>query len=86
MILKRKPTSIMPLPTIAMNVKINGSLSTFLRIIISGKESAMTDIINESDVPSEAPFSSNTETIGTIPAALEYNGIPMRVDKGTAYH
>ena len=84
--LKRNPTIIMPLPTIATNVNMRGSLRTFLRMIISGKDKAITDIINANEVPKEAPFSRRTDTMGTIPAALEYKGIPMRVDNGTAYH
>ena len=70
----------------AIKVRIKGILSTLRRIIISGKDSAITDIINARAVPSEAPFSIKTETIGTIPAALEYSGIPIKTDNGTAYH
>ena len=69
----------------AINERISGSFSTFRRIIISGNDKAITDIINASAVPSEAPFSINTETIGTIPAALEYSGIPINTDNGTEY-
>src|SRR5665647_665150 len=56
-----------------MKVNINGSFSTFRRITISGSDNPITDIIKASAVPSEAPFSISTETIGTIPAALEYS-------------
>ena len=37
-------------------------------------------------VPKEAPFSINTETMGIIPAALEYRGMPINIDNGTLYH
>ena len=84
--LNRKPTIIIPQPTIAIKVSIRGNFNTFFKIIISGSDKAITDIINANDVPSEAPFSINTETMGTIPAALEYNGIPINTDNGTAYH
>jgi hypothetical protein len=36
-------------------------------------------------VPSAAPFSISTETMGTIPAAFEYRGIPIKTDSGTEY-
>jgi hypothetical protein len=74
---------MIPVPTIPMKAKINGSFKTFFRIIISGKDNPMTAIIKASDVPSEASFSIKTETMGTILAALEYNGMPMSTDKGT---
>ena len=71
-ILNKYPTIIIPNPTTPINVKINGSFSTLRRIIISGRDKPITDIINARDVPSDAPFSISTDTIGTIPAALEY--------------
>jgi len=77
---------MIPAATMPMNVNINGSLRTLRRIIISGNDSPMTDIIKANAVPSEAPFSIKTETIGIIPAALEYNGMPIKTDKGTEYH
>ena len=76
---------MIPNPTIPMKVNIRGSFNTLRRIIISGRERPMTDIIKASAVPREAPFSIRTETIGTIPAALEYNGIPIRTESGMEY-
>lgn len=69
--LNRNPTIIIPPPTMAIKVRIKGIFNTFRRIIISGNDKAITDIINAKAVPSDAPFSISTETIGTIPAALE---------------
>ena len=69
------------MPTTPMKVKINGSFNTFLRITISGSDKPITAIINARAVPSEAPFSISTETIGTIPAALEYKGIPITMEQ-----
>ena len=83
--LNKNPTIIIPPPTMAINVRIKGIFNTFRRIIISGNDKAITDIINANAVPSEAPFSISTETIGMIPAALEYNGIPINTESGTAY-
>jgi len=68
-----------------MKVRIKGIFNTFRRIIISGNDKAITDIINAKAVPSETPFSISTETMGTIPAALEYNGMPMKTDNGTVF-
>ncbi len=74
---------MIPMPTIPINAMIKGSFKTFLRIIISGRDKPMTAIIKAREVPSEAPFSIRTETMGIIPAALEYKGIPISTDKGT---
>jgi len=85
MALNKNPTIIIPAPTTPRKVNISGSFSTFRRMTISGKERPITDIIKASAVPSDAPFSISTETIGTIPAAFEYKGIPMRMESGIEY-
>jgi len=54
-----------------MKVNIKGSFKTFFKIIISGRESPITAIINARAVPRGTPFSMKTLTIGIIPAALE---------------
>ena len=46
----------MPVATIATNAAMSGGRSTLRRMIISGSESAITDIMNASTVPSAAPF------------------------------
>ena len=84
--LKRKPTNIIPTAIIPANVSMNWIFSTFFRIIISGRERPITAIMNANAVPSDAPFSINTDTIGMIPAAFEYSGIPITTDNGTLYH
>ena len=71
--------------TIPTKAKIKGSLSTLRRIIISGNDNPMTDIMKANAVPSDAPFSIKTETMGIIPAAFEYRGTPIKTDKGTEY-
>ena len=75
----------MPEATIAIKIKIKGSFNTFLRMIISGSESPITDIIKANAVPRGTPFSISTLTIGIIPAALEYSGTPISTDNGTEY-
>ena len=76
---------MIPTATIPTNVKIKGSFRTFLRIMVSGSDKPITDIIKAKAVPNEAPFSIRTETIGITPAALEYNGTPTNTDNGTLY-
>ena len=67
-------------------IKINFIFITFLKIINSGKDKAVTDIINASVVPIDTPFSVKTETRGITPAAFEYKGMPTKTASGTAYH
>ena len=62
---------------------INFGLSTRRKIMASGKDRAMTAIINASTVPRAAPLPNNASTTGTIPAALEYMGTPMSTAPGT---
>lgn len=50
----------MPIPTIPKKINIICNFKTFLRIIASGNDRPITDIINASAVPSDAPFSSKT--------------------------
>jgi len=54
-------------------------------MIISGNDNPITDIIKANAVPRAAPFSIKAETIGIIPAAFEYSGIPIRTERGTEY-
>lgn len=83
--LNKYPTMRIPVPTTPIKVKIKGNFSTLRSIIISGKDSPMTAIIKARAVPNAAPFSMSAETIGMIPAAFEYKGIPMSTDNGTEY-
>jgi hypothetical protein len=52
-------------------ININLIFITFLRIINSGSDNAVTDIINASVVPIDTPFSVKAETRGITPAAFE---------------
>ena len=72
--------------TASMPKKIARSLgfNTFLSIIISGNDSAVTAIIKAKAVPMGIPFSIKTATKGIIPAAFEYKGIPINTAMGTA--
>ena len=47
-----------PVPTTAMNTAISRMLSTLRKMIISGSESAITDIMKASTVPSAANVSA----------------------------
>ena len=73
----------MPLPTTKIKTAISFGLSTLRRIIISGRESAITLIMKAKTVPSAAPLPSNASTTGTMPAALEYMGMPTATAPGT---
>ena len=55
-------------------------------MIISGSESAMTDIMKASVVPSAAPFPRSASTMGITPAALVYIGTPATTAAGTDHH
>ena len=52
-------------------------------MIISGSESAVTDIMKASTVPSAAPLPINASTTGRMPAAFEYIGMPITTAAGT---
>src|SRR3990172_4538464 len=84
--LNRYPTIRIPIPTTPANVAIKRTLRTFRRMIISGRESPITDIMNASTVPSAAPFPRRACTTGMMLAALEYMGIPIATASGTDHH
>ena len=69
---------------IPTNTPSSGTFKTFLRMIISGSDNAVTAIIKASTVPMLIPFSINAYTIGMTPAALEYKGTPIATATGTA--
>ena len=54
-------------------------------MITSGVEMLITDIMKARTVPRAAPFSSSAWTIGMMPAAFEYIGMPIRTTTGTAH-
>ena len=71
--------------TTPINIPISCHFKTFFKIMISGNDKPITDIIKARAVPRVTPFSINTLTIGIIPAAFEYSGIPTRIASGTEY-
>lgn len=70
--------------SIPINIANNFGFNTFLSIIISGTDKAVTAIIKAKAVPTGIPLSIKTATRGMIPAALEYNGTPIKTAMGTA--
>lgn len=76
--------AVMDTANMPINIAKSLGFNTFLRIIISGKDRAVTDIINAKAVPIGIPFSIKTATKGIIPAAFEYNGTPINTAMGTA--
>ena len=61
------PTMIMPVAMIPTKVKMSGSFNTFFKMISSGSDIAITDIIKASAVPRGTPFSIKAQAIGTAP-------------------
>ena len=70
-------------PYHATKAAINCGRNTLRRMMVSGNDSPITDIMNASTVPSVAPLPSNACTMGMIPAALEYIGTPISTASGT---
>ena len=60
------------MPTVTTPIKraISGGFNTLRKMIASGVEIAITDIMNAKTVPKAAPLESKACTIGMIPAAL----------------
>src|SRR6266508_3185931 len=83
--LKRYPTVRMPAATTATNAAMSAGRRTFRRMIMSGSESAITDIMKARTVPSAAPLPRSAWTTGMIPAAFEYIGTPSSTASGTAH-
>ena len=52
----------------------------FLSIIMEGKLSVVTPIINESTTPSFAPFAKSASAIGMQPKISAYIGIPTPIN------
>jgi len=57
---------IIPIPTIPEKINISFIFITFFRIMNSGRESAVIDIIKERVVPIATPFSVKAETSGRV--------------------
>ena len=58
---------MIPVAMMAIKVRIKGSFNTFFKMISSGSEIPITDIIKARAVPSGTPFSIKANTIGTAP-------------------
>ena len=69
--LNKNPTMVIPTATTPTKITISCHFKTFFRIIISGNDNPITDIIKARAVPKVTPFSIKTLTIGMIPAAFE---------------
>ena len=74
----------MPRATIPKKRAIIRICKIRLRIIASGRLKAVTAIINANAVPIAIPLAVSASTIGIIPAALEYIGIPSTTATITA--
>ncbi len=58
--------------------------STFLRITISGRDSAVTAIVKAKTVPIGIPLFTKASVIGITPAIFAYSGTPKITAIGTA--
>jgi len=72
-----------PDATTATKTAISFTLSTLRRMIISGSDKAITDIMKARTVPRAAPLPSSASTTGMMPAAFEYIGTPSSTAAGT---
>ena len=77
---------MIPIANMPTKAKISFNFKTFFKIISSGSDMPITDIIKARAVPSGTPFSINEKATGTAPAVQEYRGTPIKTDNGTAYH
>ena len=66
--LNNNPTTMIPVPTTPTKIRIKGNSKTFFRMIVSGSDRPVTDVMKASAVPCEAPFSSRAWTMGMLPA------------------
>ena len=60
-----------------INTASSLGLTTFLSIIIDGRESAVTPIIKLSAVPIPTPLKYSASAIGIVPKMSAYIGIPI---------
>ena len=68
---------------IAINIPKSLGFTALRSIIIDGRESVVTAIINESTTPSNAPFASRASAIGIVPNISAYIGTPAIVARIT---
>lgn len=64
------PIATIPTTTIKINQNSNLGLTAFDSIIIDGKDSAVTLIINASIVPTPTPFAKSASATGIVPNIL----------------
>ncbi len=82
--LNRYPDKTIKRLTTPKKIPTRRQVITFFNRIASGRDKPTTAIIKAMAVPKGIPLATSTCTIGTIPAALAYNGTAQRTDSGTA--
>ena len=70
---------MIPTDTMATKIPNKLGLTTFPSIIIEGRESAVTAIINANTVPIPTPLDTSASAIGRVPKISAYIGIPTKV-------
>ena len=76
---------IIPIVTITVNVSNSLGFTAFLSIIREGRERAVTAIIKDKTVPSQAPLANKLSATGIAPKMSAYIGTPTKVARGTEY-
>ena len=77
---------MMPTVTTLTKTPSNLGLTTFFSIIIDGRESAVTPIMNDNAVPRPTPFKTNASATGRVPKISAYIGTQTNVAMSTEYH
>lgn len=79
MMLKKYPTTMIPIVQITIKTPRSFAFTIFFSIIIEGSESVVTAIMNARTTPSLAPFASNASAMGMHPKMSAYIGTPQTV-------
>ena len=74
---------IIPAVHIAIKVPRSFAFIAFFSIIMDGRLSAVTAIMNARIVPRSAPFAKRASATGIVPKISAYIGMPMRVASTT---
>ncbi|MPN10744.1 hypothetical protein SDC9_158041 [bioreactor metagenome] len=79
---------MMRMPAVTMLAKMisNFNFTTFLSMIMEGRERAVTAIMKDRAVPSPTPFKTRASAMGRVPKISAYIGIPTTAAIRTEYH
>ena len=69
--------------TIVTNINNNSFLTTFLIMMMDGKDRTVTAIIKDNAVPMPTPFKTSASAMGNVPNMSAYIGMPTKVANRT---